>query len=376
MKPHPLLLSLLILSTAILHVQAQTAVPPTQAQAAVPATQAKKAKAPAEASPPKFLTVVDSRNEKTATVGVDRDGSVLLTVNPGTLEAIVTQLETVAPEMANKGRDPWAQMPNIVFGPGAQEAEVPTTMRLRQVTPVQALALVAAAAGCTLQPISAPVEAGSGQPLPPVSPFPSGPGLGGDEYKIIGYRFEVVEKPVPATRSTTVPARSPQAASPSDLITAPRREPSSAPPQRMLSIVGVNPNGPFVMERELPAHPNQIASKAEPNVNFTGEGDITLRNAFQSGAAKTDEPSVRVYAVGAFLRGTPDEMKDKQDQLTALIGSGLNLATPAAQDGPNLSFHTGTKTLIVKATAAQHDVISQIITALKENEAADSAVKR
>lgn len=365
MKPHLLLLSLFILSAAMLGAQAQTAVPPTQE---------KKAKPHAEAPPPKItgMTIVTSRNEKLATVDVDPVGAVLLTVNPGSLEAIVKQLETIAPEMANKGRDPWAQMPNIVFGPGAQEAEVPTTMRLRQVTPVQALALVAAAAGCTLQPISAPVEAVSGQPLPPASPFPPGPGVGGDEYKIIGYRFEVVEKPVPVTRSTSASVRGSEGLPSSDLFTAPRKEPASVPPQRMLSIMGVNPGGPFIVERNSAEHPNPAASTTTPNVSLS----VTPGNISPHSAANAEEPSVRVYALGTFLRGTPEEMKDKQVQLQDLIGSALNLGTTQGKDDPSLSFHTGTKTLIVKASAAQHDVISQIVTALKENEAADSAVGR
>jgi DnaJ-domain-containing protein 1 len=37
---------------------------------------------------------------------------------------------------------------------------------------------------------------------------------------------------------------------------------------------------------------------------------------------------------------------------------------------PTLSLHEGTKVLIVKATAPQHEIIQQIMTSLKENEQA------
>ena len=50
------------------------------------------------------------------------------------------------------------EMPNLIFGKGAREVSVPGEVTLRDVTPVQALALVVAAAGCTFKPIMAPEE--------------------------------------------------------------------------------------------------------------------------------------------------------------------------------------------------------------------------
>src|SRR5690242_5402361 len=98
MKPHPLFLSFFLLFAAILdspaqaqaQAQAQTAVPPTPAQD-------KKEKPRADAPPPEITgtTVTwNTGNGKAATVGIDRDGSVLLSLYPATLETMVKQLET------------------------------------------------------------------------------------------------------------------------------------------------------------------------------------------------------------------------------------------------------------------------------------------
>jgi hypothetical protein len=52
-----------------------------------------------------------------------------------------------------------AVMPNILYGTDTRDASVPGELRLRGVSPLQAVALAAAAAGCTLEPIFAPKEA-------------------------------------------------------------------------------------------------------------------------------------------------------------------------------------------------------------------------
>jgi hypothetical protein len=354
MKPHPFLFSIFILGAATLHAQTQTPIQP-----ATP-TQEKKANSRAEAAAPapEFTSITPVTNvENPAVVSMDRDGSVLLSLKQGTVQEIVKQLETIAHEMVNKGCDDWAQVPNIVYGPGAQEAEVPTIMRLRQVNPVQALALVSAAAGCTLQPISAPVEnAGHGEAAPPADAEP----------RIIGYRIEMADKLVPATRNPNLSLVAPHRAVPEYRVM--KTQYAEAP-----VVVGVNPAGPFVLDVAAAQTTPTSASRPEPENSITPA--VMLGGQVQPAAAKANEPSVRVYAVGAYMRGSPEEMKEKQVQLEVLIHSGLDLASVQGNGGPSMSFHAGTKTLIVKATAAQHDIISQIVTALKENEAAGSAAK-
>ena len=65
------------------------------------------------------------------------------------------------------------EMPNLIFAKGAREVSVPGDVTLRDVTPVQGLALVAAAAGCTFKPIMAPEEKAGQEPM------------------IIGYKIEL-----------------------------------------------------------------------------------------------------------------------------------------------------------------------------------------
>jgi len=105
---------------------------------------------------------------------MNADGSVTLSAGP--LKDVVAEIEQrIHYWMEIQGGKDWV-MPNIVYGLGTQDALVPTPMHLRSVSPVQALALVAAAAGCSLESIVAPAEKtgetaesaafGSSKPLP------------------------------------------------------------------------------------------------------------------------------------------------------------------------------------------------------------------
>jgi hypothetical protein len=87
---------------------------------------------------------------------MNADSSV--TLSPGTLPEVVAEVERRVPYWMETAGSTTRIMPNIVYGPGTHEAIIPTPMRLRQVSPVQALALVAAAAGCSLETIFSPAE--------------------------------------------------------------------------------------------------------------------------------------------------------------------------------------------------------------------------
>jgi hypothetical protein len=109
---------------------------------------------------------------------MNADGSV--TLSAGTLPEVVAEVERRIPYWMETAGSTTLVMPNIVYGPGTHDAMIPTPVRLRQGSPVQALALVAAAAGCSLETIVAPAE-NIGE---------SG-ALGGAEkpLRIIGYRI-------------------------------------------------------------------------------------------------------------------------------------------------------------------------------------------
>ena len=77
---------------------------------------------------------------------------------------------------------------------------------------------------------------------------------------------------------------------------------------------------------------------------------------------------VRVYALGSILSGGEQESALKQVQCQELVRTTLDQADLGNVNSPKLSFHSESRVLVVKATSAQHEIIDQIIKALKENE--------
>ncbi|MDQ3624619.1 MAG: PDZ domain-containing protein [Verrucomicrobiota bacterium] len=70
-----------------------------------------------------------------------------LNLQPGRLEEVVARLVEQA----------GGSLPNIIFGPGAKDLKITAPLRLMNVRAVDALALVAASAGGTLEPIYSPI---------------------------------------------------------------------------------------------------------------------------------------------------------------------------------------------------------------------------
>ena len=98
--------------------------------------------------------------------------------------------------------------------------------------------------------------------------------------------------------------------------------------------------------------------------------------------AQTTTPFVRVYGLGAVLNGTDQERDRKLTECRDSIDAAIEVAQKVSAEqrnrtpAPEYSFHGGSPILIVKATAGQHQVIEQVIKALKENETAHSAPKK
>lgn len=290
------------------------------------------------------------------------DGTLRLTEGP--LPDVVEQIEMLVPNMigpdGNKG-----EMPNVLYGPGAQSVKMPAELRLRQVSPVQALTLVAAAAGCALEPIGDP-DRGTEQ--------------------IIGYRFMLAPEGlalVSRPDGLSLVSGNPQL----------HKTKGSADPSKAgeyggagfggygsgssgfggITIVGPatgstdsKPGG-----RTQSSNPNHSsgASKAEPSQGVRGGTFIVNAKTTQA-----DDAVVRVYALGAFMRGEPKEMDEKQKAVQNLVAEALERSSLGA-DLPLLSFHNATKALIVKGTAAQHEIVEQIIQAMKENALSESGTQ-
>ena len=94
---------------------------------------------------------------------IETDGTLHLSA--GSLPEVIAQLEQVIPAISPDGT-----MPNVIFDEPSRSLRVPADLRLRKVTPIQAVALIAAAAGCALEPVLAPREAPLTAELSPADP--------------------------------------------------------------------------------------------------------------------------------------------------------------------------------------------------------------
>lgn len=99
--------------------------------------------------------------------------------------------------------------------------------------------------------------------------------------------------------------------------------------------------------------------------------NITLPTASVASASgppsKTSEPVIRIYAAGAVLHaGSEDEIKRAEAMFQVVLHDALDKSDPNSAP-PDLTLHSQSKTLIVKATPAQQEIVEQVIKALKEN---------
>lgn len=124
-----------------------------------------------------------------------------------------------------------------------------------------------------------------------------------------------------------------------------------------------------------PAVPGMAPGTSPVDGNVT-DFAFTTPSAIPSVTSATPTPTgplVRIYPVAFYVKGDEgDDLAKKQLGLQRLIEDALHLAKLDENDSPTLSLHGGTKVLIVKATATQHEIIQQIITSLKENEQAET----
>lgn len=359
---------------------------------------------------------------------MNADGSV--TLSSGRLVDVVAEIERRIGHWTKSEGGGKPAMPNIFNGLDTREAVVPGDLRLRDVSPLEAVAFAAAAAGCTLEPIFAPKDA---------------PEAAGQ--KVIGYR---IVPGLPQARqytpiATQATGRGAQSLSEVGLALAkndggivvgqivPESPASSSsaikPGQRILSVAeagqpdvdvtGLQLEQVVQLIRGAPGTPVKITFGADsdkgptkhvvtlvreklpvrtaepvmPKVRVvnSGAGDYGAsslgggggmaaaegRSATKPGttssrlpstrSAHANDPFVRVYAIGFIMTGTEQEKVTKMHTVEELIKQALNAAK--LDLNPDLNIHFRTGTLISKATAAQHEIIDQVVQALKENAA-------
>lgn len=259
-----------------------------------------------------------------------------LILKAGPLTEVVAQVERGLKDDPTK---PDVALPNLIYAKDIGEAVVPGDLTLRGVTPVQALALVAAAAGCTFQPIFAPDE------------------RAGQERMIIGYRIEL------------------QAASGSGKASDGR--PMNTPSSQFWSSVspfgssggssGTSASTGGLLPRVQVVDPN-----ASRGTSSSNDRSRVPKNSFpdQPGnpagvPVDNNQPFVRVYGIGFIMTGREEEKGAKLKSLEDLIRRALNQAK--LDLNPGIDFHVETGALLSKATAAQQEIIEQVVQAMKEN---------
>ena len=82
---------------------------------------------------------------------------------------------------------------------------------------------------------------------------------------------------------------------------------------------------------------------------------------------ETDLPVVRIYAIGSTLNG--NEQETKEDAFTNLVKEAFDLAGLAKGAPPRLYFHMKSEVLIAKTTVRGHEIIEQIVSALRKSSA-------
>lgn len=381
---------------------------------------------------------------------MNADGSVTLAA--GVLKDVVAEIERRIGHWTPIEGGESVAMPNLLYSADASNAEVPGDLRLRGVSPLQAVAFAAAAAGCTLEPIFAPRE------TPGASP-----------QKAIGYRvarvsaFTRLHSPL-GPLEQPLSELDPQISSLAAMLGKNHPVAVREHLKQLMSIeppVGVGlalakSNGSIVVGQILPGSPASYSSAIRPgqrilrvadgdqeDVDVTGlglekvvqmirgapgtvvritlggdsdkgptENVVTLvreslpvkaseeivptvkvvnppgiepqtSNLYGGGhssgvkpgraisgipstqSARGNEPLVRVYPIGYIMTGTKQEQQANVENLDDLIRTSLNMAK--LDLNPDLNVHVKTGILMSKATAAQHEIIEQVVQALREN---------
>lgn len=289
-----------------------------------------------------------------------REAGTSLILGPGTMAEAVDSLEARYFEKFATTGEPADMLPKLVYAPDAAEAKIPgeLSLSLYNRSPLDALALVAAAAGCRMEPIPSLPESSEDSKKP---------------QKVVGYYVTVASRPVDRPVQETKPI-APNSAG-FITITPEQALPPSVTPLPPPLVKVVEPLVDTFTFTNVEARPPAFAANTLPaqSPGSVVNADSAVMGGMPPAPAPTG-PLVRIYPIGFFIKGdeNPDQLGKKQMALEQVIAEALQHAKLDDKDGPLLSLHEATKILIVKASAAQHEIVQQIITSLKENEQASA----
>jgi hypothetical protein len=266
------------------------------------------------------------------------------------------------------------------------------------VSPLQAVTLAAAAAGCTLEPIVAAKED---------TDFENKPAA------IIGYRVVLDKKPNSGFNDFSgLPTSQAAAAQVDDANSALSTAQKALNNERMRAdktvegavgdVTVLDPTGvPSNHKAPVALAASNWVAHLDPQVNQRGQSgpeqqwrwaahlDPLANQPAPTKAPDANRSYVRIYALGSILSGSKEEIEEKKVHLQDLVtvamrktesdpvatssaapGTTANNRAPesAAEALPELSFHLELRALVVKGTAAQHEIIEQVMKVLKENE--------
>lgn len=291
-----------------------------------------------------------------------------VTLEPGTLREVVHELDEVYSQVQRSNGPAEYNMPNLIWTPETMDLPVPAPLRLFEVNAVDSLALIAAAAGCRLEPIESPqAEA---------------------KERIIGYKFVRVEaaggmggSAFGAAMAPGVPAMGGHAAG-----------------GGMGTVRVVTPGDPFgpatvTFQSKSGPIPGKPGSSAVSTVTATSSSSsmgnvrdlqdqlvrfettlgedhpqiVNLKRQLEvAQKVSTQRQITRVYAMGGILQGNGKEVVEKLEGIKKSIyvatgGDGIK------EKDIQISYHDGTNILVVRAPEAALDLIEQVIEALREN---------
>ncbi|MFC5453268.1 hypothetical protein [Prosthecobacter fluviatilis] len=230
-----------------------------------------------------------------ASASIDADDNIFLP--PDTLGHLIHDYIEV--KLMPEWRDHIGHMPNILMTQEVSDIEVPA-LRLHHVSPLQAVALAAAAADCSLVPILDPTPATGGHSMAQAA---------------IGYR--IIR--------------------------------------------------------------NKTAGSDSGQVPLTVPAETAVSSRREEAPVDTSRRFIRVHALGSSMSSrSADEIKrgdtgsySTSDEQAFLEIMHSALETLESVPPPDLMLHAKSKVLVVRANAAQQEIVEQVIKALKENKEAE-----
>lgn len=253
------------------------------------------------------------------------------------------------------------QMPKLLYGPGAREAMIDGDLKLSlyNMRAVDAVALVAAAAGCRLEPIPAPPESPEDKKKP---------------LRVVGYHVTLAMNSNPALMPEIKPVV--QDMPPRSLTNITTLRPPLVRVVEPLVDTFVYSNIEAAPSPGLPGNFNDVPLPVPPAADPAMATPMLpgMTSAPSPLPSLPTRPFVRIYPVGFFIKGNEnnEQYAEKHLSLEQLVKNALEQAKLDDKEEPVLSLHSATKILIVRASAAQHELIQQIITSLKENDQASA----